>query len=113
MGRAFTAGDLQYGNDMFAGSGGVSSGNRHIGFMPAFFDIETGRMELSCFADGKPAPMHLLDGLPEAWIVERDAFGRVVAVKHTVVAGFARDGVFYTRAQAAADVRWRQTAKTR
>jgi hypothetical protein len=36
-----------------------------------------------------------------------------VAVKHTVVAGFARDGIFYTRAQAAADVRWRQTAEMR
>jgi hypothetical protein len=84
-----------------------------MGYQPAFFDTETGCMELSCFADGKPAPMHLLDGLPEAWIVERDACGRVVAVKHTVVAGFARDGIFYTRAQAAADVRWRQTAEMR
>lgn len=103
MGRLFTIDDLQNENYVFAGTGGVSSGNRRQGFWPAFYDMDTGRTEISRFADGKPAPMHLLDGLPETWIVERDDFGRGMAVKTTVIAGFVRDGVFYTRAQAAAD----------
>jgi hypothetical protein len=46
--------------------------------------------------------MHLLDGLPDEWVVERDAAGRVRAIKDSVIAGFVRDGRFYTREQAAA-----------
>ena len=45
--------------------------------------------------------MHLLAGLPEEWIVARGDDDQVVAVKSTVIAGFVRAGVFYTRAQAA------------
>ena len=46
--------------------------------------------------------MHLLDGLPEEWVVQRDTTGRVSAIKDTVIAGFLRNGLFYTREQAAA-----------
>jgi hypothetical protein len=58
-------------------------------------------MAISCFADGRPAPIHLLDGLPADWVTVRGAGGRVLAVKASVVAGFIRGGRFYTRAQAA------------
>jgi hypothetical protein len=45
--------------------------------------------------------MHLIDGLPREWVCARDAVGRPAALKATVVAGFVRDGLFYTREQAA------------
>jgi hypothetical protein len=35
-------------------------------------------------------------------VVQRDAAGRVSAIKDTVIAGFVRNGLFYTREQAAA-----------
>jgi hypothetical protein len=45
--------------------------------------------------------MHLIDGLPVEWVSDRDAKGRPAALKSTVIAGFVRDGQFYTREQAA------------
>jgi hypothetical protein len=47
------------------------------------------------------APIHLLCGLPAEWVVSRDAAGGVSAVKPSIVAGFLRDGRFYTREEAA------------
>lgn len=88
-------------NRRFKGSGGISQKNRAGGFLPAFADMHTGATHLSCFADGRPAPVHLLDGLPSDWVVARSPDGRVTAVKDAVVAGFVREGRFYTREQAA------------
>ena len=93
---------LRKQNLAFIGSGGVSEENRQSGFRPAFYDLATGRGELARFANGHPAPMHLLEGLPEEWVTQRDAAGRITAVKDTVIAGFVRHGIFYTREQAAA-----------
>lgn len=89
-------------NRRFKGTKGVSQENRSSGFRPAFSDTHTGTVYLSRFADGRPAPMHLLDGLPGCLVVERSASGRVTAVKKSVCAGFVKDGKFYTREQAAA-----------
>ncbi len=88
-------------NRRLGGSGGVSENNRHAGFRAAFRDEETGRVALPRFHDGTPAPMHLLDGLPEDWVLQRDAAGRTTALKPSIIAGFVRDGDFYTREQAA------------
>jgi hypothetical protein len=88
-------------NLAFAGTGGISSGNRSQGFRPAFCDTESGQVEPACFRDGSPAPMHLLDGLPDQWVKERLPSGRVALVKESVIAGFLREGRFYTRDQAA------------
>ena len=88
-------------NLAFAGTGGVSSGNRSQGFRPAFCDTESGLVKPACFRDGSPAPMHLLDGLPDHWVKERLPSGRVAVVKESVIAGFLREGQFYTRDQAA------------
>ena len=96
---------LRRENQAFGGTGGVSAGNRTQGFVPAFLDTQTGAVYRACFADGRPAPMHLLDGLPPAVVATRDATGRVLALKATVQAGFLREERFYTRAQAAAAVR--------
>ena len=83
------------------GSGGSSQENQAIGFRPAFLDTCSGRVFQSLTVDGQAAPLHLLDGLPDHWILERDRAGSVLKVKDGVVAGFLRDGQFYTREEAA------------
>ena len=104
MGQAISAKTLQRENGTYHGTGGVSQGNRSFGFRPAFFDGETAAVYLSCFADGRPAPFHLLDGLPDEVVLSRNPTGRVAAVKLTLVSGFVLDGCFYTREQAASKV---------
>lgn len=93
---------LRRQNRVFRGTGGVSAGNRAQGFAPAFLDTQTGEVHRARFADGRPAPMHLLEGLPPALVVERDARGRAVAIHASVLAGFVRGSRFFTREQAAA-----------
>ena len=101
MHRLLTEESLKRESLEFSGTAGVSDENRGNGFRPAFQDTETGRVEISRFPDGQSAPMHLIDGLPESWIVARDAASKPTAIKHTVIAGFVRDNCFYTRSQAA------------
>jgi hypothetical protein len=88
-------------NAAHAGTGGVSRGNSGMGFRPAFLDVATCTIYPSRFADGRPAPFHLLDGLPDAVVADRLPSGRVVAAKATVISGFERGGFFYTRKAAA------------
>ena len=102
---ALTARTLRRQNQVFRGTGGVSAENRTLGFVPAFLDTQTGAVYRACFADGRPAPMHLLDGLPPAVVASRDPTGRVTALKSSVQAGFLRAERFYTREQAAAALR--------
>jgi hypothetical protein len=71
-----------------------------LGFHPAFLDTATLSIHLSRYPDGRPAPFHLLDGLPNEVVVARSMFGRIIAVKATLVSGFERNGVFYTRSAA-------------
>jgi hypothetical protein len=92
---------LERQNQDYSGTGGRSQENRAWGFRPAFMDAVTRAIYRSCFADGRPAPFHLLDGLPDEVVASRDAGGRVAAVKASIVAGFVRDGRFYSRAEAA------------
>ena len=101
MNRVMTGDSLRKENLAYGGTGGVSGGNRTAGFIPAFCDTATGRVEPSRLADGTLAPMHLLAGLPRDWVVAREDGNEVLAVKATVVAGFLYDGAFYTRDQAA------------
>jgi hypothetical protein len=97
-----TAKVLRQQNRVFRGTGGVSVENRAQGFAPAFLDTQTGVVYRARFADGQPAPMHLLEGLPAALVVERDAGGRATAIRPSVMAGFVRGTRFFTREQAAA-----------
>jgi hypothetical protein len=101
MSPPLTKSRIRRENLAFAGTGGVSAENRCERFEPAFRDEATGRVEVSRFSDGNPAPMHLMDGLPEDWVDTRDENGRACSLKHTIVAGFVRDGAFYTREEAA------------
>lgn len=84
---------------------GLGSGSRDAGFVPAFLVQATGLTHLSRFGDGKPAPMHVLDGLPEPLVVRRSRGGKVTAVHGSIVAGFLKEGEFFTRAQVAEEVR--------
>ncbi len=101
MNQFLTVYGLWRENKFFQGTGGVSRGNRQLRFEPAFRDAETGTVYRSCHGDGSPAPCHLLDGLPPDLAVARDGSGRITAVKGSVVAGFVREGRFYTREEAA------------
>jgi hypothetical protein len=101
MRSPFSISLLRKQNRVFNGTGGVSQVNRTQGFIPAFYDTQSHEAQISRFANGTPAPIHMLDGLPTEWVVKRDPSGRVTAVKGTVVAGFLSGGKFYTREQAA------------
>jgi hypothetical protein len=102
MGRQLTQHVLERETEAFRGSGGISQENRGLGFRPAFFDQITRRIYPSLFADGRPAPFHLIDGLPSDAIEDRDLSGRPILARAGVIAGFVRDGRFYTREEAAA-----------
>lgn len=92
---------LRQENAAHLGTGGRSEENCSLGFRPAFYDFATQRIYPSRFADGRLAPCHLLDGLPEEVVTDRTASGRVTSVKATVISGFVRNGYFYTRTAAA------------
>jgi hypothetical protein len=92
---------LQHENVVHTGSGGRSQENSGLGFKPAFLDFQTQKIYPSRFADGRLAPFHLLDGLPDDVVVDRATSGRVVTAKATLISGFVRNGFFYTRAAAA------------
>lgn len=102
---------LEVENRAYHGSGGTSQENGCFCFYPAFFDVDTGAVYLSRFADGRVAPMHLLDGLPQEVVTQRTAEGKVKAVKSSVAAGFVRSGRFYTREQAANAIAARKARK--
>lgn len=87
-------------NRQYAGSGGLSENNAQARFVPAFKDSRTGQVEISRFRDGRPAPFHLVDGLPEEWVTHRDLAGRVVGIRASVISGFVRLGRFFTRQEA-------------
>lgn len=91
--------DLVRENVQFAATGGVSENNRGSGFIPAFKDMATGRTYRSRFANGAPAPIHVLDGLPAELVIGRD--GDTVALRSALISGFLRDGRFLTREEAA------------
>ena len=88
-------------NVLFETTRGVSRNNRSSGFIPAYLNTASGERVPSRFADGSLAPVHVLDGLPESWIAARDADGRVTRTRPGIIAGFLRDGCFFTREQAA------------
>lgn len=92
---------LRQENRAFAGTSGVSANAAGQRFRPAFRDCETGRVENSRFEDGRPAPVHMICGLPEEWVIERDSDGHAVAIKEQIESGFVRGGEFYTREEAA------------
>ncbi len=57
----------------------------------AFYDMETGKIYASQFANGCLAPIHIFDGLPEEIQARSDL---------NVISGFTQNGNFLTRKQA-------------
>lgn len=102
--RPLTQKQLQQQSLAFRGTGGISEENSGQGFAPAFLDTATGLVHLARFADGRLAPMHLIEGLPQDLIACRDTTGRATATVPSVIAGFVRQSRFYTREEAAAAV---------
>ncbi|MGZ5100162.1 MAG: hypothetical protein ACXWG8_02070 [Usitatibacter sp.] len=108
MKRVMNPETLRRENVVHTGTGGRSQENSGLGFHPAFMDFETQTIYPSRFADGRLAPFHLLDGLPDEVVADRLACGRVTAAKATLIPGFVRNGFFYTRTAAArAAAEWR------
>jgi len=101
QGRTLSQFELRLENLLYSGTGGVSQNNRESGFRPAYRNIRTGQIVVSQFSDGRPAPVHLLDGVPKDWVVARDDRGHVCRVLATIVSGFLHRGRFYTREDAA------------
>ena len=91
---------LERQNRRFANTPGVSKHNQQRGFIPAFKDPQSGRIELARKENGEVAAMHLIAGLPDAWVAEVDQNGAITRLKDDIVAGFVRDGEFFTRDQA-------------
>ena len=87
-------------NALYANTRGLSQNNRQQGFQPGYLNRHSGECVLSCFGDGNPAPIHVLDGLPSAWVVARDTDGHVTRTVPEIVSGFIRNGIFYTRDEA-------------
>ena len=85
----------------YTGSGGISANNREQGFIPAFLDTETGKVYRSRFADGRPAPVHVLSGLPDELVESCAPSNGQRAIKDSVVSGFVRNELFYSREEAA------------
>jgi len=112
MKKALNNTALQRQNQRFQGTGGRSQENRGQGFRPAFMDTDTRAIYASCFADGRLAPFHLIDGLPDVLIVARFSSGHVAALKASVIPGFVREDRFYTREEAARCV-WADPARRR
>ena len=95
---------LERENGAYRGSGGVSEGRREDCFRPAFRDQETGTVYLSRYPNGHVATFHTLDGLPDEVVAARCANGNVSKTKNTLVSGFLKYDIFYTRQEAAADM---------
>jgi hypothetical protein len=81
----------------FRGSGGVSQKNRSQGFLPAFYDTQTGAVYLSRFANGQPAPMYLVEGLQSDLLSMDQVFQQIIDIKNSVIVGFVQSNHFYTR----------------
>jgi len=90
----------------YLGTCGESATAKNVKFVPAFRNMLDGRVERARFPNGKPAPMHLIGGLPREWAVRCDEAGCVLEISDDIEAGFVRDDQFYTREQAA-----RETAR--
>ena len=88
-------------NLVFADTNGISQNNRALNFRPAFLDKNTGRIEIAKLGSGGQAPVHIICWLPEEWATSVDDNGLVLGLKPGIIAGFERDGRFFTRDEAA------------
>ena len=102
MEQCMTQEHLEIESEVYEDIGGTSEHCRPYGFRPAFYDLQTREMFMSRFADGRPAPVHVLDGLPDRVVLARQSGGHVTSVKGSLISGFEMYGRFYTRDEASA-----------
>jgi hypothetical protein len=95
-----TFGDLNKEVAKYRGTGGISTEAKANKFKPAFKDQETGKIYPSTTESGKPAGVHLLEGLPEDVVTTRHEDGEIDGVKDSIISGFIKDGKFFTRDEA-------------
>ena len=82
-------------------------------FVPAYYDSETETVYLSRYSNGKQAPVHVLDTIPEELLQqnrEHEAAHQSEPSPRLIV-GFVHNNRFYTRAQAIEEIN-RQARKT-
>jgi hypothetical protein len=87
-------------NRQYTGTSGISANNRDQGFIPAFLDTETGNVYRSRFPNGRPAPIHVLAGLPDELVEANSQSNGHRVIKSSVVSGFVLDETFYSREEA-------------
>lgn len=92
---------LRFENLAFGGTNGVSQNNASAGFAPAFLNSKSGRIVISRTKGGCPAPIHLIDWLPEEWAESTREDGSIEKLIPEIVSGFSRNGRFYTREETA------------
>lgn len=82
---------------------GSTGGSRHCapaGFIPAFLNQSSGEIRLSVLADGRVAGVHMISCLPGHWLTHHGQGRPTRSLARGIVAGFARNGRFYSRRQA-------------
>lgn len=100
MKQALTQQVLRQMNNKFKNTGSVSEENRDDGFHPAFYDPQCDSAEVSCFSDGTPAPIHVLEAVAKDWVTKRDYSAKVAVIKASIISGFIHRGMVYIREQA-------------
>ena len=89
---------LEIENERYAATGGISQNNASKRFIPAFKNTQTGEVALSRYANGETAPFHLMEGLPETWLIKE---APKTDLKACIISGFVRFGEFFDRQEAA------------
>lgn len=89
---------LEVENERYANTGGISQNNASMRFIPAFKNSLTGEVALSRYANGTTAPFHLMEGLPETWLIKK---AKCTDLKAYIISGFVRFGKFFDRQEAA------------
>lgn len=69
-------------------------------FQPAFLDTRTNTVHISCYSDGRPAPVHLPGNLPKNVQRATATNQALPPTAESVVVGFLHNRRFYTREQA-------------
>lgn len=92
---------LELENLAFGTTAGVSRNNSEAGYIPAFLDKKTGLIEISRLKNGCPSSIHIISWLPKKWASSLASDGSVQSLRLGIIAGFVRDGIFYTREEAA------------
>lgn len=68
-----------------------------LGFTPAYLDASTLEIYPARDATGRHTKLHCLEGLPPDVVWSRSERGEVLVVKPTLLAGYVRQGFYFSR----------------